>query len=221
MPVSPPPPPPAGDPPPASAPRTRGRPARPEAELARQIADAAQRIMLVRGYGAMTMEAVAKDAGVAKKTVYRFAPNREALLGLIVSNWTDSFLPAFTQDAETPDQVGPVLAGILSVIADRVLSAEAVGLFRLLVTDSPAREEFLAVYDRNGIERSRALLADWLARHRTRGVVSLDDPAVAADLILSMVIAEPLRKIAIGLTPPLTGGDLSPRIGAALRLIGL
>lgn len=209
-------------PPPVSeAQKQRGRPARPETEQASAIIDAATRLMLSCGYAAMTMEAVAKEAGVAKKTVYRFASDRDALFGLIVRNWTDSFLPAFASEAASREDVGDVLASILSTIAARVLSAEAVGLFRLIVGGIPAREQILPIYDRNGIERSRELLADWLVRHKARGLVTIDDPAAASDLILSMVIAEPLRQIAIGLTPPLPETDLAPRIRAAIGLLCL
>lgn len=39
-------------------------------------------LLFDKGYDATTIEAVASHAGVAKKTVYRFAKNREELLGL-------------------------------------------------------------------------------------------------------------------------------------------
>ncbi|OCP37964.1 TetR/AcrR family transcriptional regulator [Ensifer sp. LC163] len=201
--------------------KQRGRPAKPEETLAATVVSAATRLMLERGYAAMTMEAVAKQAGVAKKTVYRFAPDREALFGLIVKNWTDTFLPAFTTEAKSADEVPALLEATLSTIADRVLCEDAVGLFRLLAGDIPAREDILSIYDRNGVERSRALLADWLARHKAAGLIDVADPTMASDLILSMVIAEPLRRMALGLTPPVPATDIRPRIKAALALLRL
>lgn len=177
--------------------------------------------MLQHGYAAMTMEAVARQAGVAKKTVYRFAPDREALFGLIMKNWTDTFLPAFTTEAANAEEVPAILEAILSTIAQRVLCEDAVGLFRLLVGDIPAREEILSIYDRNGVERSRALLADWLACHKARGLIDVADATMASDLILSMVIAEPLRRMALGLAAPVPATDIRPRITAALALLRL
>ncbi|WP_457586690.1 TetR/AcrR family transcriptional regulator [Ensifer canadensis] len=201
--------------------RQRGRPAKPEEALAEMVIAAATQLLLQRGYAAMTMEAVARHAGVAKKTVYRFAPDREALFGLIVKNWTDTFLPAFTTEAKTAEEVPALLEAILSTIAERVLCEDAVGLFRLLVGDIPAREDILSIYDRNGIERSRALLADWLARHKARGLIDVADPTITSDLILSMVIAEPLRRMALGLAQPVPATDIRPRIKAALALLRL
>ncbi|NRP17676.1 hypothetical protein LPJGGPFB_00900 [Ensifer adhaerens] len=201
--------------------KRRGRPARPEEALAAAVIAAATKLMLQHGYAAMTMEAVARQAGVAKKTVYRFAGDREALFGLIVKNWTDTFLPAFTTEAASAEEVPAILEAILSTIAQRVLCEDAVGLFRLLVGDIPAREEILSIYDRNGVERSRALLADWLARHKARGLLDVADATMASDLILSMVIAEPLRRMALGLVAPVPATDIRPRIKAALALLRL
>jgi TetR/AcrR family transcriptional repressor of mexJK operon len=201
--------------------KQRGRPAKPEEALAATVIAAATQLMLQRGYAAMNMEAVARQAGVAKKTVYRFAPDREALFGLIVKNWTDTFLPAFTTEAASAEEVPAILEAILSTIAERVLCEDAIGLFRLLVGDVPERQEILSIYDRNGVERSRALLADWLARHKVRGLIDVADPTMASDLILSMVIAEPLRRIALGLVEPLPATDIRPRIKAALALLRL
>lgn len=201
--------------------KPRGRPPLSEDLLRGKVAEAATQVILTHGYPAMTMEAVAQRAGVAKKTVYRFAANREDLIGLIVGNWTDVLPPAFEADATERGEAIRILETILVLIAERVLTAEAVGLFRLLVNDLPAREDVLAIYGRNGIERSRGMLADWLSRHRSRGVLTLADPAMAADLILSMVVAEPLRQVAIGITEPQPAWDIRPRVRAALDLLKL
>lgn len=201
--------------------KPRGRPPLSEDVLRGKVAEAATRVILAHGYPAMTMEAVAQQAGVAKKTVYRFAANREELVGLIVGRWTDALPPAFDAEAADAAEAVQALETILVLIAERVLTADAVGLFRLLVNDLPARDDVLAIYGRNGIERSRGMLADWLARHRSRGVLALTDPAMAADLILSMVVAEPLRRIAIGIAQPQPAWDIRPRVRAALDLLKL
>lgn len=105
-------------------------------------------------------------------------------------------------------------------MAARVLTADAVGLFRLLCTEFPARADLLAVYQRNGIERGTALLAEWLQRQAVRGHLLLPDGREVAGLLLSMVIAEPLRQMALSLLSPVPAWDAAPRIDAALRLLG-
>lgn len=57
---------------------TRGRPRREETD--RGIRDAALRLLRDAGPGAVTVEAVATEAGVAKTTIYRRYADREAVL---------------------------------------------------------------------------------------------------------------------------------------------
>ena len=183
-------------------PRPRGRPARPEAEQRAAVMAATTWLLLNEGYAATTLEAVARRAGMAKKTVYRYASDREDLVAQVVRGWTDGFAPVMAQDVTSVDEVLPALARVLQAIAERVLSADAVGMFRLLTADFPGRDAAAA-----GLPGER---------HRTRhGHVGRLVPApgqarthpgerarVVAGLLLSMAIAEPLRAMALGLTPP-------------------
>ncbi|MFZ4877622.1 TetR/AcrR family transcriptional regulator [Janthinobacterium sp. Mn2066] len=199
--------------------RGRGRPARPPEEARQAAVQAATWLLVHEGYAATTMEAVARHAGMAKKSLYQYAANREELVALVVRDWTDAFLPAMAHDAAQAGEVLPLLKDILLAMAARVLSAEAVGLFRLLCTEFPARVDLLAVYQRNGIERGTAMLAGWLRRQAEHRHVQVDDAPELAGLLLAMVIAEPLRQMALGIIPAVPAWDAGPRIDAALRLL--
>ena len=50
----------------------------------RQVLDVALRLITERGYGAVTMEAVAREANLAKPVVYNAYPGREALLSALL-----------------------------------------------------------------------------------------------------------------------------------------
>ena len=54
-------------------------------------------MLLNEGYAATTLEAVARRAGMAKKTVYRYASDREDLVAQSCG-WTDGFAPVMAQD---------------------------------------------------------------------------------------------------------------------------
>ncbi len=86
--------------------RSRGRPVTPEADLRAALAEATLTLLLKGGYSAATVDAVAEEAGVAKKTLYRFAANRDELVAQAVRSWTDAFQPAFEQDANPPRGTG-------------------------------------------------------------------------------------------------------------------
>ncbi|CAI1663535.1 mycofactocin system transcriptional regulator [Serratia liquefaciens] len=198
-------------------PRSRGRPSAPEGELRAAAVEATLALLLTQGYAATTVDAVAKRAGMAKKTLYRFAENRDALVTQAIASWTDAFAPVFEQDAQRATELPTLLSQGLQAIARQVLSEQAVGVFRLLQSEFPGRENLLAAYQRNGIERGRTIVADWLQRQQRRGWLRELDCAQTSDLLLAMVIAEPLRQMALGLLPP--GSDIDTRIAAALALV--
>lgn len=198
-------------------PRSRGRPSAPEGELRAAAVEATLALLLTQGYAATTVDAVAKRAGMAKKTLYRFAENRDALVTQAIASWTDAFAPVFEQDAQRATELPTLLSQGLQAIARQVLSEQAVGIFRLLQSEFPGREDLLAAYQRNGIERGRTIVADWLQRQQRRGWLRELDCAQTSDLLLAMVIAEPLRQMALGLLPP--GSDIDTRIAAALALV--
>ncbi|GAK26335.1 TetR/AcrR family transcriptional regulator [Serratia liquefaciens] len=198
-------------------PRTRGRPSAPEEELRAAAVEATLALLLTQGYAATTVDAVAKRAGMAKKTLYRFAENRDALVTQAIASWTDAFAPVFEQDAQRATELPTLLSQGLQAIARQVLSEQAVGMFRLLQSEFPGREDLLAAYQRNGIERGRAIVAQWLQRQQRRGWLCERDYAQISDLLLAMVMAEPLRQMALGLLPP--GSAIDTRIAAALALV--
>lgn len=189
---------------------TRGRPSVPEAELKEKIIQATAQSLLEEGYLSTTIDTVAKRAGVAKKTIYRFVDNRETLIEMVILSWTDSFVPLFEQEAQSTDNFFALLTQNINAIAQKVLSYEAIGLFRLLQTDFKQKHILLDKYQKSGIERSRQLLAQWLVRHEKKQIIKQADFMVLSDLILSMAIAEPLRQISLGLTP----AGLTPTIEA-------
>ncbi|MBE8596276.1 TetR/AcrR family transcriptional regulator [Xenorhabdus sp. BG5] len=200
-------------------PRPRGRPTIPEQVLRQKIHNVTFLLLINQGYNKTTMDEVAKKAGIAKKTLYRFVKNREDLLEQVVMGWEDNFIPAFKKDANNFQQLMKSLKIFLTEIAEKSLSIEAVGLFKLLQSDFPHREVLLDKYQQSGIEKSRNILANWLERQYQKGLLKKMDFHIISELIISMVIAEPLIKMALGILPPLPETDMTPRISAAVSLL--
>lgn len=200
-------------------PRPRGRPTIPEQVIRQKIHDVTFLLLINQGYNKTTMDEVAKKAGIAKKTLYRFVKNREDLLEQVVMGWEDNFIPAFKKDVNNFQQLMKSLKIFLTEIAEKSLSMEAVGLFKLLQSDFPYREVLLDKYQQSGIEKSRNILANWLERQYQKELLKKMDFHIVSELIISMVIAEPLRKMALGILPPLPETDITPRINAAINLL--
>ncbi|MDB5657239.1 MAG: TetR family transcriptional regulator [Tardiphaga sp.] len=82
-----------------AGPARRGRPRSAETEQA--ILESAYRIMATQGLAAASIDAVARDCGVSKMTIYKWWPSREALL-------IDAFLRQAASMLPLPDAGDPV-----------------------------------------------------------------------------------------------------------------
>ncbi|MET0879549.1 MAG: TetR/AcrR family transcriptional regulator [Tardiphaga sp.] len=78
----------------------RGRPRSAETEQA--ILDSAYALMASEGLAAATIDAVARDSGVSKMTIYKWWPSREALL-------IDAFLRQASSMLPLPDRGDPLV----------------------------------------------------------------------------------------------------------------
>lgn len=201
--------------------RQRGRPPRAEEETRRGLLLSAMNVLLESGYEGATMEAIAKRAGVAKKTAYRYAANREELIGLAVRQWTDEYAPSMQTDPQDAGDVVQALRAILESICTHVLSETAVAFFRLLTTEFPGKRELLERYEHNGIERGRVMLSGWLEKQSRKGLLHAPEPALLANAILAVAVAEPLRQIAIGVRCPQPEGSVASHLDDCMKVFSL
>jgi AcrR family transcriptional regulator len=134
--------------------------------------------LAVRGYGGLSIEAVAARAGVNKTTVYRRWNDRPTLV-------LDAMLEFSRQTVPVPDAgtlAGDLLA-LASSIASNLSSPAVVAVLRTLVAadSEPAIAEASRRYWRARFD----LVAEVVERARARGEVA---PGVRSDLIVEALI---------------------------------
>jgi AcrR family transcriptional regulator len=87
----------------------------------RRIIEAAWRLALRVGLRATTMEALAREAGVAKGTLYAHFPDKDAVFDGVVADLLVELAAAFDagmrSDGAIADRVGAALAGKYGVVA--------------------------------------------------------------------------------------------------------
>ena len=93
----------------------------PDAEKRRMIVDRTRSIFFERGVSALTMEEIASLQGISKKTLYRFFPNKDALILTVVEDRVKAIAAEATrleQDTNIPwlDRIG----GIFKVVGTQI-----------------------------------------------------------------------------------------------------
>src|SRR4029077_13382598 len=76
------------------------------------ILAAAERAFLASGFGAATMDAIARDAGVSKATVYAHFTGKEALFGAVIAHVSERRYDGFSIEALDPRDIEASLSTI-------------------------------------------------------------------------------------------------------------
>jgi AcrR family transcriptional regulator len=155
---------------------------RPRSETARQaILAAAMELLLDCGLHAMSMDDVARRAGVSKATIYRWWPSKERLaLDALDAEWASS-APAAQRDTGTLR--GDLLARFRPWVRQlnrRPYARAVAGLVAAAQTDA----EFADLYRQHFVQPRRDATRDLLVRARDRGEIAADtDLEVTLDLL--------------------------------------
>jgi AcrR family transcriptional regulator len=154
---------------------------RPRSEKARKaILDATAELLLARGLSAVSMDAVAEQAGVSKATIYRWWPTKETLaLDALYTEWA-GVRPA-------PRDTGTLRGDLLSLLrpwARLVGERPHARVIAALLSEAQMDPAFAEEYRHHVVEPRRELATAVFLRAAERGEIDEDTKIdVALDLI--------------------------------------
>mgnify|MGYP001205415431 CR=1 FL=1 len=157
---------------------------------AETVLAAARRAFLASGFGAVSMDAIAREAAVSKATVYAHFASKEELFGAVVADVSERRFGGFSAQELDPRAVEASLRTIAHRFLELVLSPEAIAVNRIIigeVTRFPALGE---VFWQAGPERVRVQIEAFLRRSAEAGRLALPDPRLAAEQLVSLVRGE-------------------------------
>ena len=150
------------------------------------IVDAAERLFLRRGFGAVSMDELAETAGLARRTLYNQFASKEEIFREMLLRVSRQLEDAFPPGIETEGDVEDVFRVIARVILDLHKHPEYLGFLRMVVADSRQfpwiAEEFAAVMDPQ-TER----LTRYVAHLTEMGILDCRNPVLAAHQFMGML----------------------------------
>jgi AcrR family transcriptional regulator len=190
--------------------------------LGELILDAATQMFLAQGFGATSIDAVAQQVRMSKRTFYHRFPDKEALFAAVVHRIIQRLRPAADIPLIEGADLEAMLERLATLILRAALSPQAIALHRLIVAESARFPELARVLAHEGAtEEATKLIAGMLEREATAGRIRVDDTRFAAQQFLQMVVSLPQRR-AMGLGAPMSARELRdwPRKVAGLFLRG-
>ncbi len=154
-------------------------------ETADQILDAADRLIIRHGYRRMTVEDLAREAGIGKGTVYLSFESKESVALACIDRMVERLLERLRAIASATDQpAGRVRAMLITRVLHRFDYAQphSTSIDELLATLRPRLLERRAGYFR----AEAGVIAGVIAEARRAGLMNAEDPHETA---YSLVIA--------------------------------
>lgn len=181
------------------------RPRRDTQRKINSILSAATRLFLRDGYTATSMDAVALEAGVSKRTVYGHFGSKDELFASIIREMCAEILPSATATpARSDDDVEDILTRMGTVFLSSVYTPAQIQLMRTVIAESPHHPEVGNMMFEGPIMASRQVVVDYFERLVRDGVVVLDDVPFAAAQFTGMLKTDLHMRLLIGMDVPLT-----------------
>ena len=185
--------------------RSGGRPTLEAArELRERILDIATDMLLSQGYGATSIESIAKRAGVSKRTFYHRFDDKPALMAAVVARVIDSQRPQSYAKLEWGLDLEARLTELASLILHAALSPRVVQLRRLMVAEAERFPELaIAAAKAGGRQEAESLVIGILKSAPPKGKRSEGELQFAAHQFLQMVVTLPQSR-ALGMGAPMS-----------------
>lgn len=187
--------------------KTGGRPSLKQAEqIEEHILDNASHLFLNHGYGATSIESIARHAGISKRTFYHRFEDKEALFGAVVHRLLNRLRPA----SGIPHFMGKTIEEILTELARIILHAsldkEALALQRIMIAEAARFPELAVALDKHARKDAIDFIGAILEREVVKEHLQVRNVTFAAEQFLQMIISVPQRR-ALGLGIPLNELD--------------
>jgi len=134
----------------------------------------------------ITVEAVARRAGVSKQTIYNYYGGKERLIGAYFAAMREAIagpLSPLMQDRSFEDRLGDYFLGIINGYTNEKMSRASRAALAIAYRYPELAEDVLSTRP----ETVRGGLSAFLAREGDAAGLSIPDPGEAADVALGMV----------------------------------
>jgi TetR/AcrR family transcriptional regulator, mexJK operon transcriptional repressor len=162
----------------------------PPSSKAESILAAAKRSFLAAGFGAVSMDAIAREAGVSKATVYAHFAGKEELFGAVVARECERYLARFSPGELDPCDVRASLRVLGRRFLELILSPDGIALHRIILGEVARFPALGEVFWHAGPERQRLQIEAFLKRATASGSLALADTRLAAEQFVSLVRGE-------------------------------
>lgn len=180
-----------------------GRPRKGEEALRRDLLlDQAMQLFAEYGYGALSLETIARRARVSLRTIYRQFGGKAQLFGAVIRRISDEFAASLPSEGDLRSPLEEALVEFGRRYLYRITRPECLRLRAQILAEAHRFPEFAAEFYRNGPERTLVHLSKFFAAYQEKGTLIEIDCRFLAGQFLEALRGERFQKLQLGLEAP-------------------
>ncbi len=184
----------------------RGRPRCNERN--KSILQAATTLFMERGFGGTSMDAVAKEAGVSKQTVYSHFAAKENLFSAAITHKIEDYFPLGDFDTKGDASLEEELTLVATQYSNLLMSEDSMAVFRLLVSEAPKGSQLAEIFWEAGPEVMLRRLIGFLSKWQKKGELNIDNMEKAASFMVHQLKGHLHFELSIGLIDKVSDEEL-------------
>lgn len=182
----------------------------------RQMLEAAADLFMAHGYEQVSMDAVARAAGVSKATLYAHFTSKDMLFASIVG---EACQRNTALESSFPAEVTDIRAALTTVgtrVLTFLLQPHTQAIYRVAVAESSRFPEMGRAFMANGPQRFLDRFSVWLAEQTAAGHLAVTDPLIAAEQFGALLRLSLFMRATLGLADDYTEADIDTTVAAAV-----
>lgn len=182
----------------------------------RQTLEAAEKLFLAHGYGAVSMDAVARAAGVSKATLYAHFESKDQLFATIVAERGLSNVVEDSLFPEHPADLRAALESIGQCVLRFMLRERTLAIYRIAIAESGRFPELGHAFHAAGPQRFHDRVGAWLALQMEAGLVRRSDLTVATVQLMALLRGAVFLRASLGLPPAPDEAEIDATVATAV-----
>lgn len=164
-----------------------------------QVLEGARAVFMADGYEGASVDAIAREAGVSKATLYSYFPDKKVLFMEVAKAECGAQIDAASDIMD--DDAGPaaVLHDAARRMMDMVLSEFGQSIFRMCVSESDRFPELGREFFRTGPAVFHGRMRAFLDNAVRRGDMAIDDTDLAAHQFIELCHAKLFTEMVFGI----------------------
>jgi TetR/AcrR family transcriptional repressor of mexJK operon len=179
------------------------------------VLEAAADLFMAQGYGAVSMDAIARAAGVSKATLYAYFSSKDQLFATIIGEACQQNMAGATSLPNGEIDLRTALIEFAGKLMRFLLEDRALAIHRVVMSESVRFPELGRAFYDNGPGLFRRLFGEWLTVQSHAGRLSVPDSILAADQFIGLLRGGVYLRATLGLERP-TDAEIDAAVTSAI-----